>query len=548
MPFSWIRAAKRSLKRLRLTQMQALIGAILGLPLILLLFWQGVQIQQWGEQEMRAVRRVHRVATFTRLLHQLAYRADFGLEPCPESLHENAEALKTLDNQIHQCLVELEVDNWDREVARKREHPEARLFLTALRMLPTRPADVVPKVWRQQHQQTLDRLVEVIAATAPMDELEYEIDHAGTPVEWYVAHSLPTLVARLGTVMDSGTTSVISSTSDKHRRDLFLNLGRARQAEADATQMLQRLEQANPQYVEQSGSVLAARLQDFSRMLDRIQTRGGTEDPDPIDADAIWRDGIAARQAAEQAAILCTANLEQHHQASATFWQRLSLGVFGTTVLGGALAWAGILWLQTAVQGSLATLHDLSRISPTDETLPAMASFEALDEELDEIARNFLRSVAVIQASNGFAQEAARRATLAELAAKRSEEQFALMSAATSEGLWDWDIRTDQVYHSPQVWKLLGYRPENAPKPSFSGFIDLVHPEDRPMTTEALHAHLERRVPFTCEFRLKNLAGEYRWFYAIGQAKWETNGRPVRMAGSLHDITDQRRLEDERRL
>src|SRR5262249_51189504 len=72
-------------------------------------------------------------------------------------------------------------------------------------------------------------------------------------------------------------------------------------------------------------------------------------------------------------------------------------------------------------------------------------------------------------------------------------------------------------------------------------------PEDRERTWKAIGEHLERRVPFDAQLRLKTKSGEYRWFRSRGQAVWDATGRAVRMAGSLADIHDHKLAEESLR-
>ncbi len=546
MSFRLLPFAERTLNRLRLTHKFVALGIILGLPLLLLLFWQGVQFRRWGEEEARSARRIEREGVFAELLHQLSRRADFGLEPCPAVLLEEPDTLKQLDDQIHQNMVRLDIDGWAREVSPAAKHPEARLFLTALRGLPSLTTEVTPQEWREQHQRTLERLVDVIPAAAIDWEAENDNQRARILVEHFLTHSLPQLVVRLGTVTEFVTTAATEESPTRHHRDLLINLGRIRQAEADALQILRRMEKANPQVIGPVATLLASRLEDFGQTLDRIESWESSADPESTyDVEAVWRNSIGARQATEQAALTCAATLSAQHQDAAIQWQRLSVVACALTLVVGTIAWGLILWVQTAVNRSLTVLDEVCRLSPTAETPPPV-SIQGLDGEFAEILRSFHRTISMMQTNNRIAQEAARRACLAEMEAKRSEEKYALLTSATQDGHWDWDIRTDYAQFSPQVWKLLGYRPENAPKPSFSDFVERIHPEDRQATTDGLRVHLGHRGAFEREFRLENRIGEYRWVRVTGQAKWDGNNLPYRMAGIITDVTDRRRLEDDR--
>lgn len=132
----------------------------------------------------------------------------------------------------------------------------------------------------------------------------------------------------------------------------------------------------------------------------------------------------------------------------------------------------------------------------------------------------------------------------AETALRNSEERFQLAVRGSNDGLWDWNVQTNEVYYSERFRELLGYvSPEEFP-PTVGAFIDLVHPEDKERVWGAVQDHLNHRTPYDVEYRVRTRAAEYRWFRARGQAVWDSTGRAVRMAGSITDIHDHRMAEE----
>jgi PAS domain S-box-containing protein len=129
-------------------------------------------------------------------------------------------------------------------------------------------------------------------------------------------------------------------------------------------------------------------------------------------------------------------------------------------------------------------------------------------------------------------------------ALRASEERFFLAIQGTGEGIWDWNVLTNEAYHSSRFKELLGYE-EHELKDQFDEFESRLHPEDLDQVRLALRQHLEQRVPFEVEYRLLTKSGRYRWFHARGQAVWTANGRAVRMLGSIADI-NARILAEER--
>ena len=124
-----------------------------------------------------------------------------------------------------------------------------------------------------------------------------------------------------------------------------------------------------------------------------------------------------------------------------------------------------------------------------------------------------------------------------EEALRKSEERFDLAVAGSNDGLWDWDVRSNEVYYSPRFKELLGYS-ETEFENIFASFETHLHPDDRERTLTAVRHHLKDREAYDVEYRLRAKSGEYRWFRARGQAIWDHAGRAVRMAGSLTDITE----------
>ncbi|MDR4471699.1 MAG: PAS domain S-box protein [Nitrospira sp.] len=136
---------------------------------------------------------------------------------------------------------------------------------------------------------------------------------------------------------------------------------------------------------------------------------------------------------------------------------------------------------------------------------------------------------------------------LAETALRASEERFHITIEAINEGMWDWNILTDVVYFSPQWIRLLGYVPE-AVTGSAAFFYSILHPDDLPRMREVLQAHLDGRTPLKeLEVRLHHKSGEYRWYLDRGKVvARDEQGRPLRMVGTITDITERKQVERER--
>ena len=128
----------------------------------------------------------------------------------------------------------------------------------------------------------------------------------------------------------------------------------------------------------------------------------------------------------------------------------------------------------------------------------------------------------------------------AEEALQQSEERYALAMRGANDGLWDWNLFTNELYVSPRWKALLGLAEDeviNKPDAWFS----LVHPEDRAKLHADITAHCQGRTPhFENEHRLLHAEGAYRWVLSRGLALRHAGNQAYRMAGSLTDITDRK--------
>jgi PAS domain S-box-containing protein len=117
-----------------------------------------------------------------------------------------------------------------------------------------------------------------------------------------------------------------------------------------------------------------------------------------------------------------------------------------------------------------------------------------------------------------------------------SNERFALAMEATRDGIWDRDLLHDTFYASPGLVRLLGFRSSVPLNPLA---VERIHPDDVTRWERMLKAHLDSEQPFDFEMRVRHEDGRWLWVWARGLAIRDQNGRPVRLIGSLTDITGE---------
>ena len=139
--------------------------------------------------------------------------------------------------------------------------------------------------------------------------------------------------------------------------------------------------------------------------------------------------------------------------------------------------------------------------------------------------------------------ESALRKTAEEL--NISKKRFELAIQGSGAGIWDWNASDDRLYISPYLANLLDYDLDQVQNLTRSSFLQVIHEEDRELFKKRLEDHLKWRLPFKVECRFRKGNGSYIWVLDTGQAQWHKNGRPMRMVGSIIDITERKQAEEK---
>ena len=122
-------------------------------------------------------------------------------------------------------------------------------------------------------------------------------------------------------------------------------------------------------------------------------------------------------------------------------------------------------------------------------------------------------------------------------ALKESEMRYSLAARGANDGLWDWDLQSNKIFYSSRWKSMLGYDETDIGE-SPDAWFERVHPEDLPQVQAALAAHRQGLTThFESEHRLLHKDSLYRWVFSRAMAVRGSDGRELRMAGSLTDIT-----------
>ena len=132
----------------------------------------------------------------------------------------------------------------------------------------------------------------------------------------------------------------------------------------------------------------------------------------------------------------------------------------------------------------------------------------------------------------------------AEAALRDSQEQMALVIRAAQSGIWDYNLATHEITFSPRFFEMLGF-PASTRAAALMPIMGRVHPEDQDRVKAEFYGHVTRRTPINVNFRLRRADDAYIWVHGLGQAMWNDAGRATRFVGSITDITEKRRQEEE---
>src|SRR5579859_4599428 len=127
---------------------------------------------------------------------------------------------------------------------------------------------------------------------------------------------------------------------------------------------------------------------------------------------------------------------------------------------------------------------------------------------------------------------------------RRSERRLAEAERLAQIGNWERDIRTNVVTASEELYHILGLAPG-----AFGGTVEAyrerIHPEDRALVAELTERALQDHKPFSREHRIVRPDGAVRTVYTQGRVVLDDGGTPVRIVGTVQDITDRKQLEEQ---
>ncbi len=259
-----------------------------------------------------------------------------------------------------------------------------------------------------------------------------------------------------------------------------------------------------------AGMVLSARLQD-GKYFDR-------------DALALFR-GVALN--GERTGSIALVFDLRDFRSLLLEYARIAALVFVLSVL---MTFLASLRLAGSIGNPLIELATVARHISIDKDYSIRAKIQA-GGEIGLLVESFNEMLSCIQS-----RESALNDALTSLG--ESEERYALAARGANDGLWDWNLATNEIYFSPRWNHMLGYSTSetwSTPKQWFSH----IHADDREQVRAGIAAHCDGETPeFVSEYRMRHKSGGYIWTLSRGIVVRDSAGTPLRMAGSQTDITE----------
>ncbi|NTU50124.1 MAG: PAS domain-containing protein, partial [Desulfobulbaceae bacterium] len=130
-----------------------------------------------------------------------------------------------------------------------------------------------------------------------------------------------------------------------------------------------------------------------------------------------------------------------------------------------------------------------------------------------------------------------------ELALSIANKRWSLAQRAAVAGAWYWEIGTNEIYWSDELYELFGLEPQKK-EAGFETWRKLLHSEDRQQAEQRISQAISDHLPLNSEYRIITPAGELRWIRALGDTDYDEQGLARNMTGICIDITKTKKAEE----
>jgi PAS domain S-box-containing protein len=129
---------------------------------------------------------------------------------------------------------------------------------------------------------------------------------------------------------------------------------------------------------------------------------------------------------------------------------------------------------------------------------------------------------------------------------RKSESSLSVAQQIARLGNWDYDIVGDEAYWSDELYRIVGRAPRSF-VPTYNRFLDIVHPDDRGLLRREVRTALyggHQMGRSSVDYRVVRLDGELRFVSTQYEVVYDASERPVRLIGTVHDVTERKTAEE----
>ncbi|MEP2776520.1 MAG: PAS domain S-box protein [Luteolibacter sp.] len=194
---------------------------------------------------------------------------------------------------------------------------------------------------------------------------------------------------------------------------------------------------------------------------------------------------------------------------------------------------------ETALDHGLRSCWSVPILCPSGSVVGTVAVYSPSPRKPEE---HEVEAIEFLARTAGIAIQRQR----SEQAVQESELRYRLVGDAANDAIWDWDLATHEVVWNEGVRTRFGYTAEQV-DPDASWWVEHIHPEDRDRTSHGIHAVIDgEKERWSAEYRFRRADGTYAEVFDRGRVVRDEAGTPVRMVGSMLDLTERKLAEQER--
>lgn len=129
---------------------------------------------------------------------------------------------------------------------------------------------------------------------------------------------------------------------------------------------------------------------------------------------------------------------------------------------------------------------------------------------------------------------------------QEKDERHNLIVQASNIGIWDWDVTTDTYFYSDKWYDIFEIEKKEIDGREKDYRLNAIIDEDKDISTNAFNDHINCRTPYyECEYRIQTPKGKVKWVHAVGKALFDSDGKPIKMAGAHTDVTTKKESEEK---